>query len=173
MLAKVPGVAVVRGRHAGQADRRGAPHLFEEEADLVVGFSDTFDTATADILVISSSSLQGRLIQRIYHGDVTALDADLDDALASVEVVAVETRDAKRHGKLRRYPVGTVAVLEHDRRPTFAVAFSRTDDNLGGPAHEGVPGRLCFRHLRNKPRRFGQLASRRRPSSTATTRSTP
>ncbi|MGW8877654.1 macro domain-containing protein [Streptomyces mirabilis] len=128
VLARVPGADTGRLGEGDVVLVQG--DLFEEEADLVVGFSDTFDTATADSLVISSSSLQGQLIHRIYHGDVTALDADLDDALASVEVVAVETRDAKRHGKLRRYPVGTVAVLERDRRRIFAVAFSRMDNNL-------------------------------------------
>ncbi|MET7290294.1 macro domain-containing protein [Streptomyces sp. NPDC005573] len=104
--------------------------LFEQDANLVVGFSDTFDTATDGSRVISPSSLQGQLVERIYHGDVEALDADLERALATVDAESLETRSAKRYGKLTRYPVGTVAVLERDRRRVFAVAFSRMDNTL-------------------------------------------
>lgn len=115
--------------------------LFEQEADLVVGFSDTFDTATDGSLVISPSSLQGQLVERIYQGDVEALDADLDRALAAVNVESLESRSAKQHGKLVRYPVGTVAVLERDRRRVFAVAFSRMDNTLTAQSTE------AFLHL--------------------------
>ncbi|MFG3149075.1 macro domain-containing protein [Streptomyces sp. NPDC048243] len=104
--------------------------LFEQDADLVVGFSDTFDTATDGSLVISPSSLQGQLVERLYRGDVEALDADLERALASTDTESLETRSAKRHGKLVRYPMGTVAVLERDRRRVFAVAFSRMNNTL-------------------------------------------
>ncbi|MGW6742139.1 macro domain-containing protein [Streptomyces sp. NPDC055025] len=128
VLARVPGTDIHRLGEGDVIFVRG--DLFEEEADIVVGFSDTFDTATTDSLVISSSSLQGQLIQRIYRGDVAVLDADLDNALASVAVTAVEKRDAKPRGKLHRYPIGTVAVLERDGRRIFAVAFSRMDNNL-------------------------------------------
>ncbi|MEU3208805.1 macro domain-containing protein [Streptomyces cyaneofuscatus] len=115
--------------------------LFEQEADLVIGFSDTFDTATDGSLVISPSSLQGQLVERIYQGDLGALDADLQRALAHVAVASMETRSAKRHGKLARYPVGTVAVLERERRCVFAVAFSRMDNTLTAQSTE------AFLHL--------------------------
>jgi hypothetical protein len=104
--------------------------LFDQAADIVVGFSDTFDTATAGSLIISSASLQGQLVQRLFGGDVDALDAALDRALADVPVESLESRAAKPHGKLRRYPIGTVAVLEHGNRRIFAVAFSRMGNNL-------------------------------------------
>ncbi|MEU5934452.1 macro domain-containing protein [Micromonospora sp. NPDC047187] len=104
--------------------------LFEQDADIVVGFSDTFDTATAGSLIISSASLQGQLVQRLFDGDVEALDAALNRALVGVPVESMENRDAKPHGKLLRYPIGTVAVLDHGGRRIFAVAFSRMGNNL-------------------------------------------
>ncbi|NHI11286.1 hypothetical protein STPH2_6655 [Streptomyces sp. KO7888] len=115
--------------------------LFEQEADLVIGFSDTFDTATDGSLVISPSSLQGQLVERIYQGDVEALDADLDRALAAVNAESVESRSVKRHGKLARYPVGTVAVLERERWRVFAVAFSQMANTLTAQSTE------AFLHL--------------------------
>jgi len=104
--------------------------LLGEKADLVVGFSDTFDTATSGSTVISPSSLQGQLLSRLYRGDVAALDAELDGALAAYEFESIETPEDKERGKLRRYPVGTVAVLDDDRRKIYAVALSRMQNDL-------------------------------------------
>lgn len=111
--------------------------LFDQHGDIVVGFSDTFDTATAGSRIISSASLQGQLVDRIFGGDVNELDRALDSALAEVPVESVEIRDAKPLGKLRRYPIGTVAVLEREGRRIFAVAFSRMGNNLTAGSNAG------------------------------------
>ncbi|WP_208811002.1 macro domain-containing protein [Micromonospora echinofusca] len=99
--------------------------LFDQEVDLVVGFSDTFDTATDDRELISSDSVQGQLVQRLYGGDAKRLDRDLRAALAGVDPVGRETRRTKPKGNLLRYPLGTVAVLHRSGRRIFAVAYSR------------------------------------------------
>lgn len=111
--------------------------LFSESADIVIAFSDTFDTATAGNLVINSSSLQGQLLGRLYDGNVEALDHDLDQALASMPPTTWETRDDKVLGKLRRYPIGTVAVLELSERRIFAVAVSRMGNDLNAHSSPG------------------------------------
>lgn len=129
--------------------------LFDEQADLVVGFSDTFDTATSGSAVISPSSLQGQLVDRVFHGDVAALDAALDRALAAHEVAVVETREAKNHGKLNRYPVGTVAVLEHDRRRIYAVALSQLQNDLLAVSDPDFI-RLSLQNLWPQVRRHGR-----------------
>lgn len=98
--------------------------LFDQPAHLVVGFSDTFDTASAGG-VINEASVQAQLLARRYGGDVRRLDAELDAVLGPVEPVAREDRDRKPLGKLVRYPVGTVAVLGTRPRLTFAAAYSR------------------------------------------------
>ncbi|WP_376735058.1 macro domain-containing protein [Streptomyces broussonetiae] len=132
--------AVARGRQpraVAQDFRRpnmtvsvGCGDLFEERAHLVVGFSDTFDTDVHDGIVISGSSVQGQLLHRRYHGDTVRLDSALGAALRHVTPLARETREDKPHGKLDRYPVGTVAVLGTRPRLVFAVAYSRIGNDF-------------------------------------------
>jgi len=102
--------------------------LFDQRAHLVVGFSDTFDTASADGVVINSASVQGQLLLRHYDGAVRRLDAELDAALGSVTPVTREDRDRKPIGKLDRYPIGTVAVLGVRPQLVFASAYSHLDN---------------------------------------------
>jgi hypothetical protein len=111
--------------------------LFSQDCDLVIGFSDTFDTATAGSLVISPASLQGQLVERVFGGDVHRLDDALERALVATPVASVESRAAKPHGKLMRYPVGTVAVVEHDGRRIFALAVARMSNNLTTGSNTG------------------------------------
>lgn len=99
--------------------------VFDEPAHLVVGFCDTFDTASAGGAVINGDSVQAQLLARRYGGDVQRLDAELTAALAAVAPVAREDQNRKPLGKLDRYPLGTVAVLGARPRLVFAVAYSR------------------------------------------------
>ncbi|MFU0243528.1 macro domain-containing protein, partial [Streptomyces scabiei] len=46
----------------------------QEDANLVVGFTDTFDTATEQDLVISRESVQGQLVERLFGGERKQLD---------------------------------------------------------------------------------------------------
>ena len=98
--------------------------LFDQSAHLVVGFCDTFDTASAAGFLINSSSVQGQLLLRRYGGDVHGLDAELGAALAAIEPSAHEARADKEFGKLDRYPIGTVAVLGAYPELVFASAYS-------------------------------------------------
>jgi hypothetical protein len=102
----------------------------QEDANLVVGFCDTFDTDTDRSIVISSESTQGLLLHRLYGGDRAQLDRDLKGALSRVPKASVESRSAKRLGKLTRYPLGTVATLHHSNRRVFGLAYSRMGNNL-------------------------------------------
>lgn len=106
-------------------------NLFHQPNQLVVGFSDTFDTDTTNDKIISSRSLQGQLLVSRYSNDVHRLDSELSRALASVKPAFTEDRTAKPAGKLDRYELGTVAVLgqsETDR--VYAVAYSRMSNDL-------------------------------------------
>jgi DNA-binding SARP family transcriptional activator len=102
----------------------------QEDANLVVGFCDTFDTDTDRNIVISTESAQGRLLERLYGGDRAKLDRDLKAALSRTPRASLESRSAKRLGKLTRYPLGTVATLHHASRRVFGVAYSRMGNNL-------------------------------------------
>jgi DNA-binding SARP family transcriptional activator len=102
----------------------------QDDAHLVVGFTDTFDTSTDQDIVISSASVQGQLTRRLYGGDRERLDRALRGALRHITPAGTETRAAKRRGKLTRYPLGSVAVLHHTGRCVFAVAYSRMGNDL-------------------------------------------
>lgn len=102
----------------------------QEDANLVVGFCDTFDTDTDRSIVISRESAQGALLHQLYGGDRGRLDRDLKAALSHAPRVAMESRSAKRLGKLTRYPLGTVATLHQADRRIFGVAYSRMGNNL-------------------------------------------
>lgn len=104
--------------------------LFDQDAHLVVGFSDTFDTSTDDDRVISVSSVQGQLLTREFAGDRAALDRALRRALARTAPTGKELRQDKPWGRLLRYPLGTVAVIRDIRRSVFAVAYSTMGNDL-------------------------------------------
>lgn len=103
--------------------------LFQQDADLVVGFSDFFDAATGEAGVISATTVQGQLLERVYGGDGLRLDRDLENALTGTPPIAMETRDYKQRGKLARFEMGTVAVIAPGRRRIYATAYSRMDGN--------------------------------------------
>jgi DNA-binding SARP family transcriptional activator len=130
----------------------------QDDANLVVGFCDTFDTDTDRNIVISNESTQGVLLNRLYDGDRDQLDKELRAALAHVPKMAVEPRSAKRRGKLTRYPVGTVATLHHATRRVFAVAYSRMGNDLMAQSslpmlHTSLDGlwEAVYRHGQLKP----------------------
>jgi transcriptional regulator with XRE-family HTH domain len=104
--------------------------IFDQETHIAIGFSDTFDTSIAGDRVIHVSSVQGQLLRQVFAGDQQRLDDQLTAALASVQPVRVESRSDKPHGKLARYPLGTVAVLGEPHRLIFAVAYGRMGNNL-------------------------------------------
>lgn len=135
--------------------RRG--DLFAQaDANLAVGFGDTFDTDTDDDLIISRESAQGRLLAQVYGGDRKRLDEQLAKALRGVTPVRVETQQAKPRGKRRRFAVGTVAPLPLNGRRVFAVVHCRQDLDL--VTHSSAPElRLALEQLWRSVRQHGML----------------
>ncbi|MGW8486656.1 CATRA system-associated protein [Streptomyces sp. NPDC055886] len=103
--------------------------LHQSDADLVIGFTDTFDTVTDD-RVIHRDSLQGQLLHILFCGDRKRLDDQLRRELRHVPAVSVESRSDKRLGKLTRYPLGTIVTLWADQQRIFGVAYSRMGNDL-------------------------------------------
>jgi DNA-binding SARP family transcriptional activator len=134
--------ARARERHAGDVLRRELPglgitlvvrqgDLFDQrDANLAIGFSDTFDTDTGDDVVISRESVQGQLLSGIYAGERGRLDADLRRGLRGASLVAQESRQDKPRGKRKRYAMGTVAPVPLDGRRIFAFVHCRQDLDL-------------------------------------------
>lgn len=116
--------------HPAMSVRVVVGDLFEQPDQLVVGFTTTFDTDTADDLVISADAVQGQLLHKIYDGDRERLDRDLGAALSGYPAVTQESVSDKRWGKLVRYPLGTVAVLCPLGRRIFCVAYSEMGNDL-------------------------------------------
>jgi DNA-binding SARP family transcriptional activator len=158
----------VRGMHPDDLLRREFPGLgvtvvvrcgdmFEQDdANLAMGFGDTFDTAIADDAVISRDSVQGQLLDRLYGGDRRRLDADLRRGLRGVEAVRVENAHDKPRGKRVRYPVGTVVPLPMDGRRVFGFVHCRQDLDL---VTHSTPAelRLGLEQLWRSVRQYGLL----------------
>ena len=117
-------------KHPGTSVRVVVGDLFDQPDQLVVGFTNTFDTDTTDDVVISANAVQGQLLHKIYGRDQEWLDRDLEDALSEYRPVALESASDKRLGKLARYPLGTVAVLCPHRRRVFCSAYSEMGNDL-------------------------------------------
>jgi hypothetical protein len=126
-----PGAVTWRSRRPEFTVRIEVGDLFaQSDADLVVGFTDTFDTSVVDDRIIARASVQGQLLTCQYGGDQSRLDADLDRALARIPITAMEQRSVKQLGKLARYPIGTVAVLGGPGQRLYLVAYSRLGNDL-------------------------------------------
>lgn len=97
--------------------------LFDQEGNVVVGMSTTFDTETPH--VISPDSVQGQLLNRVYDGDRQALDAQLAAALSAMRPSGSFSAADAKPGKQSIYPVGTVAVINQSpRKLYFCVAYT-------------------------------------------------
>ncbi|HEX3782113.1 MAG TPA: macro domain-containing protein [Pseudonocardiaceae bacterium] len=105
--------------------------LFDQlDANLVIGFSDTFDIATGRDFVISRASVQGQLLERVFDGQQKILDGELRRGLRPLTPVSVESVRDKPKGKRLRYPIGTVVAVPVDGRRILATAYSRLGNDL-------------------------------------------
>jgi DNA-binding SARP family transcriptional activator len=172
-LEAAAGLAAVRGkireRYGDVIFQRDFPELrtslaiirgdlFDQrDAHLVVGFADTFDVDTRGDLVISRTSLQGQLVDRLYGGDVEFLNRELRRGLSAIAPAARETSRTKPRGKRIRYPIGTVVAIPHNGRRVFATAYSRLGNDLVARAR---PQDLtsALNQVWESAARFGQLA---------------
>lgn len=97
--------------------------LFAQNASAMVGMTTTFDTEPG---IIESSSVQGNLLQVIYGGSQSRLDAALAASLAGTEAVGTITKP----GKQDVYPIGTVAVLPGQGTTLYyCVAYTSMDEH--------------------------------------------
>lgn len=98
--------------------------LFKQDCSIVVGACSTFDT-DVEHRVIARSSIQGQALDRLYHGDVARLDADIDAALKGIKAIG----HINKKGKQTQYPIGTVAVLQPNDYRAYFVAYTDFDKN--------------------------------------------
>jgi hypothetical protein len=101
--------------------------LFEEDANLVIGMNDVFDTEKGDIIKVNS--IQGQFLQHIYHDDRLRLDQEIESAL-QLKGISGQEDVQKTQGKNIRYPIGTVVTLESGTKKYFCSAYSHMGADL-------------------------------------------
>ena len=106
-------------------------NILQKSGQIVVGFTDTFDTDITDSEVINKDSLQGKLLTEKFGGDQRALDRKLEQALRTKTIETLETRANKPKGKLQRYPIGTAVYVKSSAKDgVYALAISKMGNNL-------------------------------------------
>lgn len=103
--------------------------MLSQRGNIIVGTNDTFDSQFEEG-VISEESVQGQLLARTFGGDRNHLDRLIDKSLAGTPS---EEDGTKQFGKTRRYPIGTVAVVEFGDARYFLPAFTKM--SAGRPPH--------------------------------------
>lgn len=98
---------------------------------IVIPVNRCFDCIVDDKL-IASSSLHGQVLSRIYKKRIfspESLHLEIQERLSGCEYAEL-TRDQKPAGNLRRYSVGTTALICCDRQRYFLLGLSSFDKNL-------------------------------------------
>jgi hypothetical protein len=117
-------------KHPAMSIKVEVGDLLERDGSIAVGFCDTFDTDTSSSVLIDVGSIQGQLLHRRYGGDRNKLDRELREALTGANPSVEEVASAKKLGKRKRYPIGTVATLGDPGQRIFAVAISKLGNDL-------------------------------------------
>lgn len=98
-------------------------NIFDRDGVIVIPVNEYFDGQLGDH--VSETSLHGQFIQQVLGGQSQTFFDLTDQALANVapEEPAVD----RTTGKSDRYPIGTVARVDIDKRRFLLVVLSRTD----------------------------------------------
>ncbi len=97
--------------------------LFDQDGDIVVGITNSFDTEIPQI--IEQKSLLGQTIARLYRNDWKRLDVEIEAALSAKPVIGT----IKKPGKQNLYELGTVATVTNGPRNIFFSAYSEMSGN--------------------------------------------
>ncbi|WP_431988092.1 macro domain-containing protein [Streptomyces parvulus] len=104
--------------------------VLNESSNVIVGFTDTFDTDLEDGVVINPRSVQGQFQHRFYGGSTEELDSQIEAQLSCIEAADLEDSEDKPKGKLARYPIGTTIVLRSSRTRFYAAAYGYMRNDL-------------------------------------------
>jgi hypothetical protein len=106
--------------------------IYSQDAHLVIGACDTFDTEAP---YIAPGSVQGQFVGRAFGGDHSAFEAQLNSAL----VGAKTSGTIAKAGKTQRYEIGTVVTIRSLARRFFFVAYTKMDkDNKAHATADGL-----------------------------------
>jgi len=101
--------------------------LFDQNAHLVIGLNDAFDTEIGEI--IRDSSVQGQFLTRVYRRDQQQLDIDIETVLQA------DNRDRKfaqnkAYGKPWRHRIGTTVTLGSHEKRFFLTVYGYMNNDL-------------------------------------------
>ena len=98
--------------------------LFACPGGRIISSNTTFDTNMAEG-IISPNSLQGQFTSRFFQQNISALDDEIERALAKEEYVEA----ANKPGKLKKYPVGTVARIRVGNEDYYWLAMANINEH--------------------------------------------
>lgn len=98
--------------------------LFKIPGEVIISTSSTFDTDMASGL-IAVTSLQGQLATNYFNGQTTEIDRQIEASLAKENF----NLNAKRPGKQKEYPIGTVARVSSHNKNFYLVAMSHMEED--------------------------------------------
>jgi hypothetical protein len=98
--------------------------LFACPGGRIISSNTTFDTNIAEG-IISPNSLQGQFTSRFFQKNISALDDEIERALAKEEYVEV----ANKPGKLKKYPIGTVAHIRVGNEDYYWLAMANINEH--------------------------------------------
>lgn len=100
--------------------------LFKEKSNIVIGFSNYFDTQMPE--VISPNSVQGQFEQLHYKDNLEKLNTDILNALKRKKYKAIRSNTEKINGKKLELPIGTsISIFKNDCK-FFLTAYSKMND---------------------------------------------
>lgn len=98
--------------------------IFDIDGACVISTNTTFDT-DIDQGLIARDSIQGQFTNR-YYNSISHLDLDLEKALDGYCFVSVAERS---HGKVKRYPIGTIVQLRPNNKTFYLVAIADMNEH--------------------------------------------
>ena len=100
--------------------------LFKEKSNIVIGFSNYFDTQIPE--VISPNSIQGQFEQLYYKGNLEKLNTDINNALKRKKYQGIRNNTEKINGKKLELPIGTSISISKNDCKFFLTAYSKMND---------------------------------------------
>src|SRR4051794_31849012 len=98
--------------------------LFACPGGRIISSNTTFDTNIAEG-IISPNSLQGQFTSRFFQQNISALDNEIERALAKEEYVEVTNKP----GKLKKYPIETVARIRVGNEDYYWLAMANINEH--------------------------------------------
>lgn len=99
--------------------------LFNQNGIIIIPVNEYFDTLV-DERVISSSTLHGQFIKKVFGGNTQELELQISKEL---EKHKVKERIERPRGNCKKYDLGTTISVSKDGKDYFLVAFTRFNDS--------------------------------------------